>query len=174
MQVTVFKRCAVGLAVLAAAGFTAISQADPVREAGRHGSLVFVCPNGVSMSVWSAAYFNRLAATQGLRQRAIARAALPTYTEVPFRMRIALAADGFRLNGYRPRVIDEGDTRNAELIILIEDGTRLPSRVHVDDAIRAEQWTGFPPMRDRYFVSRAALKERVEALAARLATIPPS
>src|SRR5262245_25314485 len=109
MRLTMLRKVAVGLAIVIVIGFSAIFRADPVQQAGQPGSIVFVCPNGVSMSVWSAAYFNRLAARRGLPQRAIARAALPTYAEVPLRMRLALVADGFRLDGYRPRVIGEED-----------------------------------------------------------------
>ena len=63
------------------------------------------------MSVWSAAYFNRLAAARGLRERAIARAAVPSFSAVPFNMTFALAIDGFRLDGYRPQVISADDVR---------------------------------------------------------------
>jgi hypothetical protein len=65
------------------------------------------------MSVWSAAYFNRLAAAHGLRERAIARAAVPSYSAVPLNMTFALAIDGFRLDGYRPEVISAEDARAA-------------------------------------------------------------
>jgi hypothetical protein len=68
--------------------------AEPIPEVVGPAPVVFVCRNGVAMSVWSAAYFNRLAAAHGLRERAIARAAIPSYSAVPLNMTLALAIDG--------------------------------------------------------------------------------
>jgi hypothetical protein len=127
---------------------------------------VFVCRNGVAMSLWSALTFDRLAAQHGLPLRAASRAALPTYTEVPLRMRLALALDGFRSGGYRPQVISAADVQGAERVILID--TELPSSASAP-GVTIESWSGFPPMRERYFASRAALETRVEDLVARLA-----
>jgi hypothetical protein len=154
------------LAGLGAAGAFAL-RAEPIGDTLEPAArIVFVCRNGVAMSVWSAAYFNRLAAARGLRERAVARAAVPSFTAVPFRMRVALALDGFRVGGFRPHVVSATDVRDAALVVTIDD--ELP-----DDARAAsepvEAWSGFPPMRERYFPSRAALKERIEALVERLA-----
>jgi hypothetical protein len=63
-------------------------------------------------------------------------------------------------------VISAADLRQAQRVILIE--TQLPSAVSVPD-IAIERWGGFPPMREQYFPSRAALRSRVEDLVARLA-----
>ena len=121
------------------------------------------------MSVWSAAYFNRLAAAHGLRERAIARAAIPSYSAVPLNMTFALAVDGFRLDGYRPQVVSADDVRAAEFVVAID--TELPPEVR-PSVPRTEVWQGFPPMREQYFPSRRALKARVEALVERLAAAP--
>jgi len=146
-------------------------RAEPIGEVRDRAPIVFVCRNGVSMSVWSAAYFNRLAAARGLRERAIARAAVPSYSAVPFRMIFALAVDGFRLDGYRPQVVSPEDVHDAELVVVVQgtDDTELPldARGEVRDS---EVWRGFPPMREQYFPSRAALLERIEALVERLAS----
>lgn len=158
--------------VLAFAGLLAlggavafVARAEPIPAAGAPAPVVFVCRNGVAMSVWSAAYFNRLAAARGLSQRAIGRASIPSFTAVPWRMTFALALDGFRLAGYRPRVISTDDVRAAELVVAID--TRAPA-----DARAVEVWDGFPPMREQYFPSREALAARVEALVERLAADP--
>ena len=126
------------------------------------------------MSLWSAAYFNRLAAVRGLRERAIARAATPSYTAVPLRMIFALAVDGFRLDGYRPQVISREDVHDVELVVLIKstDDTELPPDVRAE-VRHSDVWQGFPPMRERYFPSRAALRERIETLVTRLASKDP-
>jgi len=131
-----------------------------------HAPVVFVCKNGVAMSVWSAFTFNRLAADRGLSVRAISRAAEPTFTRVPLNMRLALALDGFGIGDYEPRVVGFAEVRAAERVILID--AQLPSSVAVPDR-PIETWTGFPPMREKYFESRAALRVRVEGLVDRLA-----
>lgn len=142
-------------------------RADPIADVHARSPVVFVCRNGVAMSVWSAAYFNRLAAARNLRQRAIARASIPSFADVPLRMAFALALDGFRLDSYRPQVISAADTREAELVINIED-IELPTEAAVESN-RTEVWKGFPPMREQYFPSRRELKARIEALVDRLA-----
>jgi hypothetical protein len=139
---------------------------EPITAAGAPAPVVFVCRNGVAMSVWSAAYFNRLATARGLPERAISRASVPSFDAVPFRMAVALALDGFRLDGYRPRVVSVDDLHGAELVVAID--TELPADAR-PEALRTEVWRGFPPMRERYFPSRTALKARVEALVERLA-----
>jgi hypothetical protein len=162
-------RRALGIGVAGGVAFALVVAAasDPVQEARGPAPVVFVCLNGVAMSVWSAAYFNRLAEERGLRERAVARAAIPSYREVPLRMRFALALDRFRLGGFRPRVVDADDVRGAELLVLID--TELPPAAAVNGGAPAEHWQGFPPMREQYLPSRAALEERVETLVERLA-----
>jgi protein-tyrosine-phosphatase len=157
-----------GVALVAgAAAF--LTNAKPIAEEAAPAPVVFVCRNGVAMSVWSAAYFNRLAAERGLRERAVARASIPSFREVPLRMAIALAIDGFRLDGFRPRVISADDVRDADLVVAID--TELPQAARTG-ASSTEVWTGFPPMREKYFASREVLKANVEALVERLADPP--
>jgi hypothetical protein len=156
-----------GVFVLAARTEVALLEpGEASRDASAPAAVVFVCRNGVAMSVWSAAYFNRLAAERGLPVRAAARASVPGFPAVPLRMRLALAVDGFRLDGFRPSVIDEADARAAALVVAID--TELPADAGADPA-RVEVWDGFPPMREEYFPSRTALVARVEALVERLA-----
>jgi protein-tyrosine-phosphatase len=143
-----------------------VVRAEPIAEGRAPAPVVFVCRNGVAMSVWSAAYFNRLAAARDLRERAISRASIPGFAEVPFRMTVALALDGFRLDGYRPRVISTDDTSGADLVVAID--TELPQEVR-SSAATTEVWQGFPPMREQYFASRKVLKAKIEALVERLA-----
>ncbi|HEU4431365.1 MAG TPA: hypothetical protein VFT98_21575 [Myxococcota bacterium] len=156
---------AIGAALLLVGALTA-ARLEPIGPARDPAPIVFVCRNGVAMSVWSAAYFNRLAEERGLRERAAARASIPSYSAVPFSMAVALALDGFRLGGYVPRVIDARDARHAALVVAID--TELPRDVRAT-ASRVDVWAGFPPMREQYFPSRAALKLEVAELVARLA-----
>ena len=115
--------------------------AEPIPEVRAPAPVVFVCRNGVAMSVWSAAYFNRLASARGLRERAIARAAVPSFTAVPLDMTFALALDGFRLDGYRPAVISADDVRGAEIVVAID--TELPSHLPPGGSSR-RGLAGFP------------------------------
>jgi hypothetical protein len=155
--------------LLAGAGAFAV-RAQPIGPSGDAAEIVFVCRNGVSMSVWSAAYFNRLASERGLAERAVARAAIPSYTSVPLRMQFALAVDGFRLNGYRPQVVMRDDVLSAERVIIVQgtDDTVLPPDMQAE-VRESEVWQGFSPMREDYFPSRAALRAKVEELVERLA-----
>src|SRR5262245_28362852 len=249
---TRFTRAICGALLLAGAATLAARTEVARIERNDERPVVFVCLNGVAMSVWSAAYFNRLAAARGLPERAIARASIPSYTAVPLSMKLGLAIDGFRVGDFRPLVMDEEDARSAALVVAID--TELPERarsiattsaalrassssitsgmdeedarsaalvVAIDTevperarssattgaALRAssssitsgmdeedarsaalvvaidtelperarsthsvvERWNGFPPMREQYFPSRAALKMRVERLVERLA-----
>jgi hypothetical protein len=118
------------------------------------------------MSVWSALTFDQLAAERGLRIRAVSRAAMPAFTSVPLRMRLALWFEGLRVGDYRPRVVEAADVRGAARVIAID--TELP-RAAVAPGTVVETWDGFPPMREQYFASRAALRWRVQALVERLA-----
>ena len=154
------------LAAVLAAVVSVSSWGGPQEEVPGDARIVFVCENGVAMSVWSASYFNRLAAERGLSERAISRASTPSYREVPLRMVFALALDRYRLHGYRPRVIDASDARDARLVVLID--AELPETAR-DPGAATEPWSGFPPMREQYFASRAALAQRVEALIERIA-----
>ena len=160
----------VATTVLLAGVVAFVMRADPITETREPARVVFVCKNGVSMSVWSAAYFNRLAAARNLRERAIARALIPSYTAVPLNMTVALALDGFRLAGYRPHIISSEEARSADLVVAIE--TELPGNLRPRDSA-SEFWHGFPPMREEYFASRGVLKARVEALVERLARTNP-
>jgi hypothetical protein len=159
---------ALGGVLLLGGAITLVVRAEPITEAHAPTPVVFVCRNGVAMSVWSAAYFNRLAAARGLRERAIARASVPSFTDVPFRMAFALAIDGFRLDGYRPQVISADDVSGADLVVAID--TELPPDTRPSDS-ETEVWQGFPPMREQYFPSRRALKAKVEGLVERLGRV---
>jgi len=154
-----------GAALLLGGAVTA-ARLEPIGSMGDPAPIVFVCRNGVAMSVWAAATFNRLAEERGLPERAAARAAIPSYSAVPFSMVVALALDGFRIGGYAPRVVDASDARHAALVVAID--TELPRGVRAS-ASRVDVWAGFPPMREQYFPSRAALKREVAELVARLA-----
>jgi hypothetical protein len=73
-------------------------------------------------------------------------------------MAIALAIDGFRLDGFRPRVISTDDVRDADLVVAID--TELPQAARTG-ASSTEVWTGFPPMREKLLrLARGAQSQR--------------
>lgn len=150
---------------LAVATLLLVQGCRSVEDAGQDASVVFVCLNGVAMSVWSAAYFNELAEERGIRSRAIARAAIPSFEDVPWRMTFALAVDGYRLDGFRPHVIRPADVADASVVVAID--VEMPEAAQRAGG-KHEIWNGFPPMREQYFPSRSALKVRVEELVDRL------
>jgi len=147
------------LTLLALAG--AAGPNEPAVTRTEPESILFVCRNGVAMSIWSARTLERLAAERGIAIRAISRAATPSFTRVPLRMRLALWLDGLRVGEYRPQVVNAVDLQHAHRVILID--TRLPADVS-RPGVAIETWAGFPPMREQYFASRAALRQHVEAL----------
>lgn len=153
------------LALLALAHFTCTRDPGSATTRDREPTIVFVCQNGVAMSIWSALTFDRLAAERGLPLRATSRASAATFTRVPLRMKLALLFDGLRLGDYRPQVISAADLGRAQRVILID--TELPPPLSAAGA-EVEHWGGFPPMREQYFASRSALRTRVEELVARL------
>ena len=93
---TLRRVLAIGSILLASGALAFLVSAEPVAEARGPASVVFVCRNGVAMSVWSAAYFNRLAAARGIPERAIGRASVPSFSDVPLRMAFALDQMGIK------------------------------------------------------------------------------
>ena len=136
--------------------------------AARNASLLFVCQNGVAMSVWSALTFNRAAAERGLQTRATSRAAAATFTAIPTQMRFALLLEGYRLGGYEPRVVAAADLEKIQRVILID--TQLPATLSTSN-VTLERWGDFPPMREKYWVSRTVLETKVTALVGRMASL---
>src|SRR5262245_31193963 len=117
-------KLAVSFGLVLVVGLAVAFPTEPVQDVDHSTPIVFVCRNGVAMSVWSAAYFNQLAAERGLHERAVARASIPSFRDVPLNMRFALAGDGFRLDGYRPKVVDAAEAQDAELALKNDDGGR--------------------------------------------------
>jgi protein-tyrosine-phosphatase len=161
---------ALAVVALGLGGPATVLYRDP-EGAGRlerkDASIVFVCKNGVAMSVWSALMFEKIAAKRGLDVRVASRASNPDLTRIPLNMRVALALDGFRTGAYLPRIVGVDDLQSADRVILID--TELPASLSVAPGMHVERWGGFPPMREEYFASRAALHTRVAALVERLA-----
>ena len=66
------------------------------------GQVVFVCEHGNVKSLMAASYFNQLAASRGLRLRAISRGSAPDSNSVPAPIVAGLHTDGVDVSDFRP------------------------------------------------------------------------
>jgi arsenate reductase (thioredoxin) len=126
--------------------------------------IVFVCEHGAAKSVIAAAYFNKLAAERGLRERAIYRGASPQ-AELSVATLKGLRDDGLRVPATKPASITAADVAAAMHIFAI--GCSLPA--HASSSGKAENWTDVPEVSDGYAASRDAIKRHVERLLDQLA-----
>jgi len=121
--------------------------------------IVFVCEHGAGKSVIAAAYFNKLAAEKGLRERATYRGANPQaeLSEVALK---GLREDGLTVPTAKPGPITSQDVTNATHIFAI--GCRLPTQAASSG--KADSWDDVPELSDGYAASRDAIKRHVERL----------
>jgi arsenate reductase (thioredoxin) len=126
--------------------------------------IVFVCEHGAAKSVIAAAYFNKLAAERGLRERAIYRGASPQ-AELSVATLKGLHDDGLSVPSTKPASITAADVSTATHIFAI--GCSLPA--HASSSGKAENWTDVPEVSDGYAASRDAIKRHVEQLLDQLA-----
>jgi arsenate reductase (thioredoxin) len=126
--------------------------------------IVFVCEHGAAKSVIAAAYFNKLAAERGLRERAIYRGASPQ-AELSVATLNGLRDDGLSVPSTKPASITATDVTAATHIFAI--GCNLPA--HASSSGKAENWADVPEVSDGYAASRDAIKRHVEQLLDQLA-----
>jgi arsenate reductase (thioredoxin) len=126
--------------------------------------IVFVCEHGAAKSVIAAAYFNKLAAERGLRERAIYRGASPQ-AELSVATLKGLRDDGLSVPATKPASITAADVAAATHIFAI--GCSLPAPASASG--KAENWTDVPEVSDGYAASRDAIKRHVEQLLDQLA-----
>lgn len=126
--------------------------------------IVFVCEHGPAKSVIAAAYFNKLAAERGLRERAIYHGASPQ-VELSVATVKGLRGDGLSVPATKPTSITSADVTAAMHIFAI--GCSLPD--HAKSGGKAENWTDVPEVSDGYAASRDAIKKHVEQLLDQLA-----
>jgi arsenate reductase len=140
------------VAVVAKGGAQATDAADRAR-------IVFVCEHGAAKSVIAAAYFNKLAAERGLRERATYRGVSPQ-TELSVAALKGLRDDGVTVPTAKPAAIADDDVGGATHIFAI--GCSLPA--HAASSGKAETWTDVPELSDGYAACRDAIKRHVERL----------
>ena len=126
--------------------------------------IVFVCEHGAAKSVIAAAYFNKLAAERGLRERAIYRGASPQ-AELSVATLKGLRDDGLSVPSTKPAAITAADVAAATHIFAI--GCSLPA--DASSSGKSANWTDVPEVSDGYAASRDAIKRHVEELIDQLA-----
>src|SRR5262245_38781589 len=93
------------LVFLFLAGSLAFGQTPPKPEVSAT-TVVFVCEHGAAKSVIAAAYFNKLAAAQGLPYTAVARGTKPD-PEVSTAVRSDLTTRGLSVPASRPQAVTD-------------------------------------------------------------------
>jgi len=147
---TILSTLLIGASVVGAAG---------QGEKAAAQQIVFVCEHGAAKSVIAAAYFNKLAAERGLRERAIYRGSSPQ-DELSVATLKGLREDGVPLPTSKPSPITPADVTAATHIFAI--GCNLPT--HAATSGKAENWSDVPEVGDGYAASRDAIKKHVERL----------
>jgi protein-tyrosine-phosphatase len=144
------------MAVMLAMTMTAAGQSGSSAEPAR---IVFVCEHGAAKSVIAAAYFNKLAAERGLRERAIYRGANPQ-AELSVAVLKGLRDDGLVVPTSKPGAITSDEVNGATHIFAI--GCSLPA--HAASSGKADSWDDIPEVSNGYAASRDAIKRHVEHL----------
>lgn len=117
--------------------------------------VVFLCRHGGAKSVIAAAYFNRLAAEQGLPYVAAAAAAEDPYDAVPDAVAGFLQGDGFDVHAFIPRPAEQREISSAARVIAI--GCEI-TRAQV------ERWDDVPQASEDLQGSAAAIRRHVDEL----------
>lgn len=119
-------------------------------------TILFLCQYGGAKSVMAMSYFNRLANERALPYTGVAASADEPYDAVPEPVIEFLERDGFEVQGFTPRRVDDADVARAARVISIDcnhDG---------------ERWDDVPPASEDLDGSAAAIRRHVEALVAEL------
>lgn len=132
--------------------------------AGQSSSpVVFVCEHGAAKSLVATAYFNKLAAERGLKQRATFRGVNPQEA-LSARAIEGLKADGLAIPDGKPTAIGEGDVKAATHIFAI--GCVLPKAAQSSG--KASSWDdvpddkGYGPMRDAIVAHVKTLLDQIQ------------
>jgi len=102
-------------ALVLLAGLPLLGQAPPNPEVTAK-TVIFVCEHGAAKSVIAAAYFNKLAAAQGLPYTAVARGTKPD-AEVPATIRTDLTSRGLSVPAARPQVVTDEEIQRAAKVV---------------------------------------------------------
>jgi arsenate reductase (thioredoxin) len=140
------------LAVMAVLAFDGRSPAEP--------TVLFVCEHGNVKSLIAREWFNRLAASRGLRVRSVSRGLRPE-AGVPPPIAAWLERDGFDVRRFEARALAEADLEHASRVVMI--GVEAPPWL-AGARLPVDRWEGIPAASESYTASRDALRSRIVAL----------
>jgi arsenate reductase len=130
--------------------------------------VLFVCLHGAAKSAIAATHFRRLAQGRGLRAEATFGGA-ESDAELAARVVEALTAEGFDVQGLRPRLVTAEDVASASRIVTFRcDVAALGPRAPVD------RWDDAPAVSDGDEAARQAIDARLARLLDELARGSPS
>jgi len=125
--------------------------------------VVFVCLHGSAKSLIAAEWAKRLAQSRGLQAQFASGGTEPD-AEVPPHVVLGLTADGISTPGLKPHPATAAHLAGATLLVTF--GPDL-SKV-APTGVPIERWDDVPAVADGYETARQAIRQRVEALLARL------
>ena len=134
------------------------SSGQTARAADAAPQIVFVCEHGAAKSLIATAYFNRLAAERGIRERAIFRGVSPQ-DDLSVRAVAGLRADGIAIPDGKPTAIGRNDVAHATHIFTI--GCALPKGLA--SSSKSGDWNDVPEDQG-YGAMRDAIVAHVRAL----------
>src|SRR5262245_8024424 len=120
--------------------------------------IVFVCLHGSAKSLIAAEHFERLARARGLSFHGESLGVEPD-PDVPAHVVAGLAADGFDVSAYVPRLASRDTLARAARVVTF--GCDLGSLV--PPTTRVNRWDDLPMVSDGYAPARDAIVDRVEA-----------
>jgi protein-tyrosine-phosphatase len=125
-------------------------------------TIFFVCEHGAAKSIVASAWFNKLAAKNGLDFHSVARGTHPD-DELGPKAVSGLANDGLTPAESAPQKLSLADVEAARHMVTFCD---LPQEYQ--DKISTEAWAEVPDISDGYEVARDAIVAHIEKLISRL------
>src|SRR5262245_45791853 len=147
---------ALGLAML---GAPALS---PAGGGAAEPTVVFVCEHGSSRSLLAASLFNQMAEERGLSARALSRAASEKTADqsVPAPLAKQMTADGFQVEGFRPRALTASEAAAATRIVTLQ----FDEAVEAANEAPVERWSDIGSPSREYAATKGTIASHIRAL----------
>jgi protein-tyrosine-phosphatase len=146
-------------ALMFLAGLPLLSQTQPKPEVSAT-TVVFVCEHGAAKSVIAAAYFNKLAASQGLPYTAVARGVKPD-PEVSPTVRADLTSRGLSVPATKPQAVTDDEIQRAAKVVSM--ATDVPATKPAASP-KLVEWNNIPPVGQEYDAARQSIADQVDKL----------
>src|SRR5262245_41676522 len=144
---------------IVAVGLLQSAPAKPAAVAGKHTTVLFICPHGAAKSVPASAYFKQLAKERGLNVQvdAVGTDPDPSVSKV---VAEHLEKNGYEIPVTKPRAVTATDVNVADVVISLGcDVSRLPATPR-----RLEKWDDVPGPGEDFKAADEAIRRRVIAL----------